>query len=148
MLQQEQSYRDQREYEHYRMNIFATSNNQIKANVRNEAPEYSLGNRKGQGDEDYSQKSRKTLFNFPEIDVADALEHRRAHQNQDRRSCVDWNHSGQRRQKETRQKAKRREHRSHSGTPAAVDSRNALDVSGTRRGAGESRSKSGKRVDD
>ena len=75
MLQQEQTYRDQRECEHYRMNIFATANNEIKANMRNEAPEYSLGYREGQGDEDYSQKSRKTLLNFPEIDVADALEH-------------------------------------------------------------------------
>src|ERR1041384_4408943 len=100
MLQHEQSYRDQREYEHYRMNIFATANNQIKANVRNEAPEYSLGYREGQGDEDYSQKSRKALLNFAKIDVADALEHRRAHQNQNRRSCVDWNHPSERRQKE------------------------------------------------
>ena len=75
MLQQEQSYRDQREYEHYRMNIFATSNNEIKANVRNEAPEYSLGNREGQGDEDYSQKRGQPLLNFREINLVDALEH-------------------------------------------------------------------------
>ena len=81
MLQQEQTYRDQREYEHYRMNIFATANNEIKANMRYEAPEYSLGYREGQGDEDYSQKSRKTLLHFLKIDVADALEHRCAHQN-------------------------------------------------------------------
>ena len=70
MLQQEQSDRDQREYVHYRMNLFATANNQIKANVRNEAPEYSLGDREGQGDEDYSQKRRQTLLNFPKIDLA------------------------------------------------------------------------------
>src|SRR6185503_20119402 len=58
VLEQQQAHRDEREHEHYRMNIFATANNQIKANVRNEAPEYSLGNREGQGDEDYSQKRR------------------------------------------------------------------------------------------
>ena len=110
MLQQQQPDRDQREHEHHRMNIFATANNQIKANVRNEAPEYSLGDREGQGDEDYSQKRRQTLFNFPKIDLVDTLEHRRAHQNQNRRGCVNRNHSGERRQKEARQKAERRKH--------------------------------------
>ena len=143
MLQHEQSYRDQREHEHYRMNIFATANNQIKANVRNEAPEYSLGNREGQGDEDYSQKSRQTLLNFPKIDVADALEHRRPHQDQNRRSCVEWNHPGEWRQKEARQKAQRRKNRGHTRTPAAVDSGNALDVGRSRRRACESGSERG-----
>ena len=58
MLQQEQSDRDQREYEHYRMNIFATANKQIKAKVLNDAPYFSLVNRDGLGDEDYSKKRR------------------------------------------------------------------------------------------
>ena len=35
--------------------------------MRNEAPENSLGDREGQGDEDYSQKTGQALFNFPEI---------------------------------------------------------------------------------
>src|ERR1044072_7103175 len=117
MFQQEQAYRHQREHEHHRMNIFATADNQIKANMRNEAPEYSLGNREGQGDEDYSQKRRKTLLNFTEIDVADTFEHRRTDQNQNRRSCVDWNHPGERREKEARQKTERRKHRGHSCKP-------------------------------
>src|ERR1041384_5952633 len=120
MLQHEQSYRDKREYEHYRMNIFATANNEIKANVRNEAPEYSLGNREGQGDEDYSQKRGQTLLNFSKIDVADALEHRRSDQNQNRRSRINRNHAGEWREKEARQKAKRCKHRSHAGTPAGA----------------------------
>src|SRR5678815_4242994 len=109
MLQQQQSDRDEREHVHHRMNLFTTANNQIKADVRNEAPEYSLGNREGQGDEDYSQKRRQTLLDFPKINVVDALEHRRAHQNQNRSSCVDRNHSRERREEEARQKAKRRE---------------------------------------
>src|ERR1044072_5473376 len=113
MFQQEQAHRDEGEHEHYRMNIFATANNEIKANMRNEAPEYSLGYREGQGDEDYSQKSRKTLLNFLEIDVSDAFEHRCAHQNQNRRGCVNWTHSGERRQKEARQETERRKYRSH-----------------------------------
>src|SRR5262249_34739202 len=129
MLQQEQAHRDEREPEHYRMNLSATADNEIKANVRNEAPEYSLGNREGQGDEDYSQKCRETLLNFPKIDVADALKHRRAHQNHTRRGGVDWNHAGEWRQKEPGQKAERRKPRSHPRAPAAVDSCNALDVS-------------------
>ena len=69
MLQQQQPDRDQGEDVHHGMNFFATADNKIKANVRNESPEYSLGDREGQGDEDYSQKSRQTLFNFPEIDL-------------------------------------------------------------------------------
>src|ERR1044071_302847 len=107
MLQQQQPDRDEREHVHYRMNLFAAANNQIKANGRNEAPEYSLGNREGQGDEDYSQKRRQALFYFPKIDVVDALEHRRADQNQNRSSCVDGNHPGEWGQKEAGQKAKR-----------------------------------------
>src|ERR1700741_185344 len=147
MLQHEQADRDQREYEHDRMNLFATANNQIKANVRNEAPEYSLGNREGQGNEDYSQKSRQTFLYFPKIDVADALEHRRAYQNQNRRSRVHGHHSGERRQKEARQEAERRKYRGHSGAPATIDSRNALDVGRARRCACESGSKGGQRGD-
>ena len=144
MLQQEQTYRDQCEYEHYRMNIFATANNEIKANVRNEAPEYSLGNREGQGDEDYSQKRGQTLFNSSEIDSADALEHRHANENQHRRGRIRRHHPRERRQKEARQKAECRKHGSHARSPAAVDSRNAFDVSRARRRAGESCAKRGK----
>src|SRR6185295_15479344 len=76
MLQQQQPNRDQRERVHHRMNLFAAADNQIKANMRNEAPGYSLGYRKGQGDEDYSQKCRKPRFNFPKIYLAHAFEHR------------------------------------------------------------------------
>jgi hypothetical protein len=82
MFQQQQPNRDQREDEHYGVNLFSTTNNQIKANMRNETPEYSLGYREGQGDEDYSQKSRQPFLNFPKIDAVDAPEHRRADQNQ------------------------------------------------------------------
>ena len=85
MFQQQQPDRDYSERVHYGMNLFATADNKIKANVRNESPEYSLGDREGQGDEDYSQKRRQTLFNFPEIDLAHAPEHRRADQQQNRR---------------------------------------------------------------
>src|SRR5262245_63073226 len=103
MLQQQQPDRDQREHVHYRMNFLATANNQIKANMRNEAPEYSLGDREGQGDEDYSQKRWQTLLNFPEINLAHALEHRCTNQNQHGRSRVNRNHSGERRKKEAGQ---------------------------------------------
>src|SRR4051794_16616301 len=110
------------------MNLFATADNQIKANMRNEAPEYSLGYREGQGDEDYSQKRGQTLFNFPKIDVMDALKHRRPHQKKTRRRRIHGNHAGEWRKKEARQKAKRRKSRGHAGAPAAVDSGNAFDV--------------------
>src|ERR1044071_7892950 len=125
MLQYEQAHRDEREHVHYRMNLFATANNQIKANVRNEAPEYSLGDRKGQGDEDYSQKRGQTLLNFPKIDVADDLEHLCPNQNQNRRRCVDWNHACERRQKEAREEAKRCKYGGHSRPTATVDSGDA-----------------------
>ena len=46
--------------------------------MRNETPEYSLGDGEGKGNEDYSQKRRQALFNFPKIDLIDASEHRRA----------------------------------------------------------------------
>src|ERR1041385_5737547 len=107
MLQHQQPDRDERERVHHRMNLFAAADSQIKTNMRNEAPEYSLGDRKGQGDEDYSQKRGQTLLNFPKIDVVDALEHRRAHENQNRRSRINRNHAGEWREKEARQKAKR-----------------------------------------
>ena len=110
MLQQQQSDRDQREHVHYGMNLSATPDHQIKANVRNEAPEYALGDRKGKGDEDYSQKRGQPLFNFPKINLINAPEHRRAHQHEHRRSRVNRNHPGERRQKETRQKTKRGEY--------------------------------------
>jgi hypothetical protein len=58
MLQRQQPDRDQGEDKHYGMNLSPTADNKIKANVRNESPEYSLGYREGQGDEDYSQKCR------------------------------------------------------------------------------------------
>src|SRR5215204_1510193 len=93
------------------MNFSSTADHQIKANVRNEAPEYSLGNREGQGDEDYSQKTRQALFNFPKINLVDTLEHRCADQHQHRRSRIERHHRGERRQKEARQKAKRGEDR-------------------------------------
>ena len=48
--------------------------------MRNETPEYSLGDGEGKGNEDYSQKRRQALFNFPKIDLIDASEHRRADQ--------------------------------------------------------------------
>ena len=79
------------------MNIFATADNQIKANVRNEAPEYALGNREGKGDEDYSQKRRQAFLDFSEIDLVDALEHRRANEDQNRRRGVSGNHARKRR---------------------------------------------------
>src|SRR6185295_19581610 len=106
MLQRQQPDRDQREHIHYWMNISATADNKIKAHVRNEAPEYSLGYREGQGDEDYSQKRGQTLLYFPKIDVVDALEQRLAHQNQNRSGRINRNHSGEWRQKEAGQKAK------------------------------------------
>src|SRR5215213_2810244 len=109
MLQHQQADGDEREYEHYGMNLSSTADNQIKANMRNEAPEYSLGYREGKGDEDYSQKCRKTLFNFPEIDVVDASEHCRAHQNQNRRCRIHRNHAREGRQKEAWQETERRE---------------------------------------
>src|SRR5262245_24192368 len=109
MLQHQQPDRDQREHKHYRMNFFAASDYQIKANVRNEAPEYSLGDREGKGDEDYSQKCRKTFFNFSKINLSDAAKHRCAHQNQHGSSRSQRDHTDERRQKETRQKAERSE---------------------------------------
>src|SRR6185503_2752098 len=105
MLQQQQPDRDEREHVHHRMNLFAATDNEIKANVRNEAPEYSLGDREGQGDEDYSQKRRQTLLDFPKIDLVYTLEHRRAHENQNGRRRINRYHSRERRQKEARQKA-------------------------------------------
>src|ERR1051325_1704362 len=109
MLQQQQPNRDQREHEHYRMNLSSTAGQHIKANVRNESPEYALGDREGKGDEDYSQKRGQALLDFSEIDLVDALEHRRADENQNRRRRVSGNHARKRREKETRQKAERRE---------------------------------------
>src|SRR5215217_3864072 len=109
MLQQQQPNRDQREHVHHGMNFFTTANYQIKANVRNEAPEYSLGDREGQGDEDYSQKRGQTLFYFAEVDVVDALEHRRSNEHQNRGRSINRYHSRQRRQKEAREEAKRGE---------------------------------------
>src|ERR1044072_1805661 len=120
MLQQQQPDRDEREHVHHRMNLFATANNEIKANVRNEAPEDSLGDREGQGGEGYSEKRRYALLGFTKIDVVHALEHRRAHEYQNRRRCINWNHAGEWRQKEARQKAKRRKHSSHTSAPAAM----------------------------
>src|SRR5215203_3042299 len=111
------------------MNLFAATNNQIKANVRNEAPEYSLGNRKGQGDEDYSQKSRKTFLNFSEIDLVDTFEHRRADEKQHGRGRIRRNHARERRDKEARQKTECREHRSQSSASAAVYASDTFDVS-------------------
>src|SRR5687768_12785874 len=110
MLQHQQADGDEGEYEHYGMNFFPTANDEIKTNMRNESPEYSLGYREGKGDQDYSQKSRETLFNFREIDVVDASEHRRAYQNQDRRCRIHGNHARERSQKEAGQETEGREH--------------------------------------
>src|SRR5687767_12523118 len=110
------------------MNISPTANHKIKANMRNEAPEYSLGNRKGQGDEDYSQKRRKTFFDFDEINLRNAFEHCGADEHQNRRGRVKRNHPGERRQKEARQKTERREDRGQSGASADVDAGDTLDV--------------------
>src|SRR5919205_3610572 len=131
MLEQQQSYRDQREREHHRVNLFATADHQIKANVRNEAPENSLGDGEGKGDEDYSQKRRESFLNFSEINLVNAAKHRRADEDQHRRGRVKRHHARERREKETRQKTKRGKDRSHSGATAAINAGDALDVSGT-----------------
>src|SRR5688500_20181544 len=78
------------------MNISPTANHKIKANMRNEAPEYSLGDRKGQGDEDYSQKRRKTFLDFDEVYGRYAFEHRSADQHQYRRGRKKGHHPRQR----------------------------------------------------
>src|SRR5881275_3160752 len=100
--------------------------------MRNETPEYALGDREGKGNEDYSQKRRQSLFNFSKIDLTDASKHRRPDQNQNRRGCVSRNHARQRREKETRQKTESSEHGSHACAAAAADAGDALDVSSAR----------------
>src|ERR1044071_9973694 len=109
MPQQQQPNRDQRKHEHYRMNLSSTAGQHVKANVRNESPEYALGDRERKGDEDYSQKRGQALLDFSEIDLVDALEHRRADENQNRRRRVSGNHTCKRCKKKARQETERRE---------------------------------------
>src|SRR5215218_4134376 len=108
------------------MNLFPAADNEIKTYVRDEAPEYSLGYGKCQGDEDYSQKRRQTLLDFAEINLADAFEHRGADENQHRRRRIRWNHARQGRQKEARQKAERRKNGRHARSSADVDAGDAF----------------------
>src|ERR1043166_5870873 len=108
------------------MNLFATADYQIKANVRNETPEYALGDREGKGDEDYSQKRWQTFLNFSEIDLVDAAKHRRAHEQERRRGRVERHHPRERRKKEPRQKAECGEVCRPAGAAAAVDPRDAF----------------------
>jgi hypothetical protein len=116
MLQHQQPNRDQREHIHYRMNLFATADNQIKANVRNEAPEYSLGDRKGQGDEDYSQKCRQTFLNFPKS-IWLTLLNIDAPTRTSTGAVAYAEPSRERREKEARQKAERGKHRGQPVRP-------------------------------
>src|SRR6185503_15507351 len=105
------------------------ADHQIKANMRNEAPEYSLGDREGQGDEDYSQKRRKTFLDFDEVDLRNAFEHRGADQHQYWRGCVRRHHARERGEKEAWEKAEGGENSRQSSAAADVDARNAFDVS-------------------
>src|SRR5688572_12654634 len=104
MLEHQQPDGNQRQNVHDWMNISPTANHKIKANMRNEAPEYSLGDRKGQGDEDYSQKRRKTFLDFDEVYGRYAFEHRSADQHQYRRGRKKGHHPRQRGQEEAREK--------------------------------------------
>src|SRR5690349_1867297 len=117
------------------MHVSSPAGHEIKANVRDEAPENYLGDRNGQGDEDYSEKRRQTLFDPAEVDLPDAFEHRHADEYQYGRSRIRRHHSRQRREKETRQKTKRGEDRRQPAVPARTDARDALDIRGSRRTA-------------
>ena len=110
------------------MNLFATANHQIKANVRNEAPENSLGDREGQGDEDYSQKTGQALFNFPEINLADAFEHRRAHEQQDRRGRICRTMPASQAMNKQGKKTESGEDRRQTRASAAIYARDAFNV--------------------
>ena len=108
MFEHEQSNRDGGERIHDRVYLPASARHQVETDVGDKAPEDSLRDGEGQGNEDDRQKCRKGIFDSLEGELRDALKHRRADEYQNRGGRVSWHAPCQRGEKETGNRA--REH--------------------------------------
>src|SRR2546422_7388364 len=90
-FKQQQSNRYNRQRVHHRTNIFPASHHQVQTDVRDEAPENTLRDRKSERYQNQSQKRGHAFFELREFDLANAAKHRCAHQNQNGSSGIRWN---------------------------------------------------------